>query len=201
MTRRIFCGNLNFNTTAQSLGQLFESVGVVQNATIVSRFNKSLGYGFVEMASDTEAQYAASALNGQELDGRVLIVELAHSAEERKDLKKERRMLGMTASAINRRKRDAFKRHAGKNAPQSPIRVYMGNLPDRIEERHLLEAFKDMAVTEVMIAKKPGGKPMGHAFVSFLTHEDQLKALAMNGYLIIGKNLVTIEPAKVPGIF
>ena len=76
MGRKIYVGNLSYNTTETELESLFGAHGSVQSAQIISdkMTGRSKGFGFVEMASDAEAQAAIAALNGQEVDGRTLTV-------------------------------------------------------------------------------------------------------------------------------
>jgi RNA recognition motif-containing protein len=85
MGRKIYVGNLSYNTTEAELESLFGAHGSVQSAQIISdkMTGRSKGFGFVEMASDEEAQAAIAALNGQEIDGRTLTVNEAKPKEDR----------------------------------------------------------------------------------------------------------------------
>ena len=85
MGRKIYVGNLSYNTTESELESLFGAHGSVQSAQIISdkMTGRSKGYGFVEMSSDEEAQAAIAALNGQEVDGRTLTVNEAKPKEDR----------------------------------------------------------------------------------------------------------------------
>src|SRR5687768_17017705 len=85
MGRKIYVGNLSYNTTETELESLFGAHGSVQSAHIISdkMTGRSKGFGFVEMASDAEAQAAIAALNGQEVDGRTLTVNEAKPKEDR----------------------------------------------------------------------------------------------------------------------
>src|SRR5688572_8668060 len=85
MGRKIYVGNLSYNTTETELESLFGAHGSVQSAQIISdkMTGRSKGFGFVEMASDAEAQAAIAALNGQEVDGRTLTVNEAKPKEDR----------------------------------------------------------------------------------------------------------------------
>jgi RNA recognition motif-containing protein len=76
MGRKLFVGNISFNTTPAELEQLFASVGSCESATIVTdrATGRSRGFGFVEMGSDDEAARAISELNGKQLGGRTLNV-------------------------------------------------------------------------------------------------------------------------------
>jgi cold-inducible RNA-binding protein len=76
MGRKLFVGNLSFNTTSQDLEALFAEVGTCESAAVITERDsgRSRGFGFVEMSSNDEAQKAIAALNGRELQGRQLNV-------------------------------------------------------------------------------------------------------------------------------
>lgn len=84
MGKRLYVGNLSYNTTDESLRQAFSAHGAVTSAQVVMDrdTNRSRGFGFVEMANDNEAQAAIAALNGQPLDGRALTVNEARERTE-----------------------------------------------------------------------------------------------------------------------
>jgi RNA recognition motif-containing protein len=70
----IYVGNLSFDMTEDELRQAFESFGHVESAKIImdGYSGRSKGFGFVEMANDSEGKTAMADLNGKELKGRVL---------------------------------------------------------------------------------------------------------------------------------
>ena len=72
----IYIGNLSFDTTEAKLRQAFESYGEVTSVNIVTdkQSGNSRGFAFVEMAQQSEATAAITALSGHELDGRALNV-------------------------------------------------------------------------------------------------------------------------------
>jgi RNA recognition motif-containing protein len=76
MGKKLFVGNLSFDTTSAQLESLFSEVGPCDSASVVTDRNtgRSRGFGFVEMSSAADAQKAISALNGRELQGRTLNV-------------------------------------------------------------------------------------------------------------------------------
>jgi RNA recognition motif-containing protein len=80
MGKKIFVGNLSFDTTSQDLEALFAGAGTCESASVISDRNtgRSRGFGFVEMATVEEATEAVKKFNGQEVDGRTLKVELAN---------------------------------------------------------------------------------------------------------------------------
>jgi RNA recognition motif-containing protein len=80
---RLYVGNLSFDATESDLFELFNGVGHVQNAEVVSyRHNqRSKGFAFVQMQTIEEAQRAVEELHDKEFLGRKLVVSGAKSAE------------------------------------------------------------------------------------------------------------------------
>ena len=80
MAKKIYVGNLSFQTNDDSLRHAFTLYGDVVSCTIViDRYtNTSKGFGFVEMATDQAAATAIGAMNGQTLDGRQIRVSEAN---------------------------------------------------------------------------------------------------------------------------
>jgi heterogeneous nuclear ribonucleoprotein G len=84
MQNKLFVGNLSWETTDESLSELFSSVGEVSEAkVIVDKFKgRSKGFGFVTMATEELATQAIDQLNGKELDGRAINVSIARPPRE-----------------------------------------------------------------------------------------------------------------------
>jgi RNA recognition motif-containing protein len=72
----IYCANLAYNCTDADLEEVFSSHGEVVSAKIITdrETRRSRGFGFVEMTSDEDALKAIEALNGQDFQGRKLVV-------------------------------------------------------------------------------------------------------------------------------
>jgi len=85
MSTKLFVGNLSFNTTENALSDAFAAHGTVVEANLMMdrMTGRPRGFGFVTMSSADEAQRAIDALNGQQLDGRALTVNVARPREER----------------------------------------------------------------------------------------------------------------------
>ena len=85
MSTKLFVGNLSFNTTENDLQDAFAAHGtVVETNLMMDRMSgRPRGFGFVTMSTPEEAQKAIEALNGAELDGRALTVNIARPREER----------------------------------------------------------------------------------------------------------------------
>jgi cold-inducible RNA-binding protein len=76
MGRKLYVGNLPYSATEQSLREAFAASGTVDSVSLITDRDsgQSKGFGFVEMATDQEAQAATQAMNGQTLDGRQIKV-------------------------------------------------------------------------------------------------------------------------------
>lgn len=85
MGKRLYVGNLSFNTDEDGLRAAFEKCGTVKEAKIVidRESGRSRGFAFVEMSSEAEAGAAMASWNGQALDGRTLNVNEAKEREPR----------------------------------------------------------------------------------------------------------------------
>jgi cold-inducible RNA-binding protein len=85
MSSKLFVGNLSFKTTENELQDTFAAHGTVVEANLMMdrATGRPRGFGFVTMASPEEAQKAIEALNGKDLDGRALTVNIAKPREER----------------------------------------------------------------------------------------------------------------------
>jgi RNA recognition motif-containing protein len=76
MATKLYVGNLTYQMTDQELHDLFSEAGNVSSAQVVTdRYtSQSRGFGFVEMATEDEAQQAIAAINGRDVGGRALVV-------------------------------------------------------------------------------------------------------------------------------
>jgi RNA recognition motif-containing protein len=85
MGKKLYVGNLSYDTTDSALQAMFEPFGAVQSAQVIMDRDtgRSKGFGFVEMGSDAEAQAAIQALSGKMVGGRSLTVNEAKPREDR----------------------------------------------------------------------------------------------------------------------
>ena len=85
MSTKLFVGNLSFNITENDLQDAFAAHGTVVEANLMMdrMTGKPRGFGFITMSTPEEAQKAIDSLNGTELDGRALTVNIARPREER----------------------------------------------------------------------------------------------------------------------
>jgi RNA recognition motif-containing protein len=85
MSKKIYVGNLSFDTTDDKLNQLFATFGQVTSANVIMDrlTGRSRGFGFVEMENNAEADKAIAALNGKDVEGRALKVSEAQPREDK----------------------------------------------------------------------------------------------------------------------
>ena len=85
MSSKLFVGNLSFDTTENDLNDAFAAHGTVMETNLLMdrTTGRPRGFGFVTMNSPEEAQKAIAALNGSQLGGRALTVNVARPREER----------------------------------------------------------------------------------------------------------------------
>jgi RNA recognition motif-containing protein len=83
--KKLYVGNLSYNTSKNDLEQMFAAHGAVVSAQIIADRDtgRSKGFGFVEMGTDQEAQAAIAVLNGKDVDGRAMTVNEARPQEGR----------------------------------------------------------------------------------------------------------------------
>lgn len=85
MGNKLYVGNLAYSVRDESLQAAFAQFGAVTSAKVMMdrETGRSKGFGFVEMSSSAEAQAAMTAMNGQALEGRAIVVNEARPREER----------------------------------------------------------------------------------------------------------------------
>ena len=85
MGNKLYVGNLAYSIRDEDLQQAFAQYGTVTSAKVMMDRDtgRSKGFGFVEMATDAEAQAGINGMNGQALEGRAVVVNEARPREER----------------------------------------------------------------------------------------------------------------------
>ena len=86
MAMKLYVGGLGYDITEKALEELFAEHGTVTSTAIIKDRDsgQSKGFGFVEMADDTEAKAAMAALNGKDVSGRSIMVNEARPREDRR---------------------------------------------------------------------------------------------------------------------
>lgn len=83
--RKLFVGSLPWTTDDAGLAQIFSQAGTVVSAQVVKDRDtgRSRGFAFVEMSTDEEAAAAVEKLNGLDVEGRKIVVNIARPREDR----------------------------------------------------------------------------------------------------------------------
>jgi RNA recognition motif-containing protein len=83
----IYVSNLSYDTTEESLQELFAEYGEISSANIIKDRDsgRSRGFGFVEMPNDANAQKAIDELNNSDFEGKTITVNMARPKTERND--------------------------------------------------------------------------------------------------------------------
>jgi cold-inducible RNA-binding protein len=76
VTKKLYVGNLSYDTTEDTLRELFAAIGEVASVALITdrQTGRSKGFAFVEMTDDAAAQKAITDLNSKEVDGRTIKV-------------------------------------------------------------------------------------------------------------------------------
>lgn len=85
MQKKLYVGGLPYSSNEDAVKEYFSQAGAVESAKIITdkMTGRSRGFGFVEMASEEEAQKAIDMFHEKEFEGRTLIVNEARPMEER----------------------------------------------------------------------------------------------------------------------
>ncbi|OGG47496.1 hypothetical protein A3D66_01055 [Candidatus Kaiserbacteria bacterium RIFCSPHIGHO2_02_FULL_50_9] len=85
MAKKLYVGGLPYSTTDSELADAFSKAGAVESASVITdrMTGRSKGFGFVEMASDAEAEAAIQMWNGKDFGGRTITVDAARPMAER----------------------------------------------------------------------------------------------------------------------
>jgi len=209
---KVFIGNLAFRTTESDLTREFEAAGKVSSANIITRGSRSLGYGFVEMESEEEANKAVQLLNKKNIDGRELNVEVARPRDPNapRPVPRVRRAprgdgqrgqgprRGAPRGAPRREyaPRDRSDRPDRPDRSSAPKRVtgphglFIANLPFTVDDAKLTELFAGLNLKSAHVVSK-GNRSKGYGFADFENAEDQQRALkAVDKKPIDGRELV-----------
>ena len=85
MNNKLYVGNLSFHLNSDDLHEFFAKAGTVESARVIEDRDtgRSRGFGFVEMSTEEEAKAAIEQLNGEDFEGRNIVVNEARPREDR----------------------------------------------------------------------------------------------------------------------
>ena len=185
----IFVKNLSFNTTEQSLLDLFKAATAVRSVHIATKKNSSkamaaggskmlsMGYGFVELRQGEDVKSVIGRLQGVQLDGHAL------------ELKPSTRSLAATATATATTAAGTAGAGAAEGATR---RLIVKNLPFEATVDEVRALFKSFAtVTRVRLPRKMDGSHRGYGFVDFSSSEEAREAMVRLAHThLYGRSLV-----------
>lgn len=197
-----------------------------KNVNIITKHDRSMGYGFVTFASEDEARKAVDMMNKQELDGRVVNIELADDSRKsssgpRSSTRGRRgarrgnsrgsfsgprtdRRSSFSGSAEAKSGNGSESRDSLPAGEKSTTSLFIGNMPWKFDEEAIKNLFTGLSVANVRVIRRYNGLSKGFGFVEFVSHEDQQKALKnFSDVEIEGRKLlvrVAVGQAKEAGI-
>jgi multiple RNA-binding domain-containing protein 1 len=178
-TSTLFVRNLNFSTTTALLSETFKPLGGFLSAKVKTKSDPkrpgevlSMGFGFVEFRTKTQAQAALAAMNGYKLEGHDLLVKASHK--------------GMDA-AEEKRRDDSARKVAGKRT-----KIIIKNLPFEASKKDVRALFGSYGqLRSVRVPKKFDSSTRGFAFADFLTVREAENAMeALKNTHLLGRKLV-----------
>jgi len=222
---KVFVGNLSFQIKEAELATEFASAGKVISANIITRGPRSLGYGFVEMDSEEDAQKAVQVMNKKEVNGRPINVEIAKPQDESKKTHQPKE-----GGAVRRRRRrpaprrtdengeeggenaegekgDGRRRRRPRRAPrkrvsnedkvESKTTLFVANLPFSLDDDGFSKIVTDLnlKLKAAHVVKKRNGRSKGYGFIEFDEEADQLKGLEALNKKVVDERELSVKIA------
>ncbi|UPK98187.1 hypothetical protein LCI18_009122 [Fusarium solani-melongenae] len=178
-TTSLFVRNLNFTTSTTRLAEAFQSLDGFVSARVKTKMDPkkpgqtlSMGFGFVEFRTKSQAQAALKVMDGHVLDDHALAVKASHKGHD---------------AAEERRREDKAKRAAGQRT-----KIIIKNLPFQATKKDIRSLFGTYGqLRSVRLPKKADYTPRGFAFADFVTPREAENALnALRDTHLLGRKLV-----------
>jgi multiple RNA-binding domain-containing protein 1 len=179
LTSTLFVRNLNFATTTARLAEVFKTLPGFLSARVKTRTEKSrpgevlsMGFGFVEFRTKTQAETAVATMNAHRLDGHELLVQISHKAT---DVAEERR------KEDNSRKQETAR-----------TKIIIKNLPFEASKKDIRALFGEYgALRSIRMPRKFDNSARGFAFADFVTAKEARSAIeALSNTHLLGRKLV-----------
>ncbi|KAK7884897.1 hypothetical protein WMY93_028020 [Mugilogobius chulae] len=171
----VYVKNFGDNLSDEKLKDVFSAYGKTLSVRVMKdEKGVSRGFGFVNYAYHEDAQKAVEAMNGKELNGRIIYVGRAQKRLERQ---------GELKRKFDQLKQDRIQRYQGVN-------LYVKNLDDSIDDERLRKEFAPYGTITSAKVMTDGSQSKGFGFVCFSSPEEATKAVTeMNGRIIATKPL------------
>lgn len=198
---KLYIGNLGYDTTVDDLRGHFEQHGSLVDITVVTDRDTgtSRGFAFATYSSAAEAQAAVDAMDGLEVDGRELRVNLSRPREERNNSFNNDAEGGR---GYNRGGNRGGGGGGGGGGPVDATKIFVGNLGWETTTEDLQQAFGQYGelVDAKVITDRDTGNSRGFGFVTFQAPESAEKAItALDGMEMNGREIrVNVSQPKKP---
>lgn len=178
-TSTLFVRNLNFSTTTDRLREVFQPLEGFMSAKVKTKPDPkkpgqllSMGFGFLEFHSKSNAQAALAAMDGHKLDGHELLIRASHKVID---------------AAEERRKEDLAQKMAGRKT-----KIIIKNLPFEASKKDVRSLFGSYGqLRSVRVPKKFDSSTRGFAFADFVTAREAGNAMdALRDTHLLGRRLV-----------
>lgn len=186
-TTTLFVRNLNFVTTSDRLTEMFKPLDGFVSARVNTKKDPkkpgqvlSMGFGFLQFKSKTQAQAALTTMDGCDLDGHKLVIKASHKGAD---------------AAEERRKEDRARKSTSKRT-----KIIIKNLPFQASKRDVRALFGSYGqLRSVRVPKKFDHSTRGFAFADFVTAREAENALeALKDTHLLGRRLVLEFAANDP---
>lgn len=173
----VFIKNFGEELMDESLHEMFAEFGEITSCRVMSdETGKPKGFGFVCFKQPESAEAATNALNGKDINGKILYVGRAQKKGERQAELRDK---------FERQKQERMNRY------QTGVNLYVKNLDDTIDDEKLKAEFSQFGnITSAKVMVDSTGRSKGFGFVCFVAPEEATKAVTeMNGKIVVSKPL------------
>ncbi|KAJ5076241.1 nucleic acid binding protein [Anaeramoeba ignava] len=176
----VYIGNLPFDMTEEEIETEFGKVAEVVNVKIAQKRGRPAGYAFVEMKNMGGAKRVVDKLDGTEVSGRTI----------RSFVPYPRYSQFSSFSPTRKPQHFGIRRRQPINPKEeSTTQIHVSNIPFNMKDEEFEKIFQNFKTKECKISRKKDGRSKGFGFVEFESHEDQKKALKLNGKEFNGRKI------------
>jgi len=202
LRNEIFVGGLSFSTRELTLARHIEQVARVLDVHILMTYNnRSKGSAFVRLEDPSQIDEVVAKLNGKALEGRYLEISRAKPfselpARRRFNQYSRRPHYPFPPRHFSARPAPAHvKREINPARTKSELTVVVLNLPFFAKEDDMADIFEGFEIVESKISRTPSGKSRGIAFVTFMNHEEQQRAIQTAHLNLVEKRRIRVVEA------
>ncbi|KAG6554440.1 hypothetical protein Mapa_004357 [Marchantia paleacea] len=187
---KLYVGNLPWAVHSQQLAEIFQEYGNVELVEVIydRDTQKSRGFAFVTMSTNEDAQRAIDALDGSELDGRVIKVNFPQTT---KDASRNDRYRNERTAPRERREGEGYSPRPGGSF-NSAMKIFVGNLSWGVDDVALDELFSEYGkvVEAKVVHDKATGRSRGFGFVTMTKETEVASAIeALDGADFDGRTM------------